>query len=158
MPRHIQDREAIHDVAFVQQFNGFVSDSVRSAPLCATAPLCAEQSLTRVGAENAFFSGCNLLSQGNVSQAIPDLEKAVESDPENSRYLHVLAVAYHNLGLRLTRQGKVRNGILFLAKALNVVPDDKEIRSNFVQAVLEVVTAPEERIRLEEKVAFLKQP
>ena len=125
-----------------------------SAP---SSVLCAEESSTSVRAENAFFSGCNLLAQSNVSQAIPDLENAVESDPENSRYRQVLAVAYNNLGLRLTRQGNVRNGILFLAKALNVVPDDKEIRFNFVQAVWQAVTAPEEKITVEDKVAFLKQ-
>ena len=73
------------------------------------------------------------------------------------RYRQVLAVAYNNLGLRLTRERNVRDGVLFLSKALNVGPDHKEIRSNFVQAVLQAVTDPEEKITVEEKVDFLKQ-
>ena len=126
--------------------------------LCAlSTALCAEESSTPAQAENAFFSGCNLLSQGNVSEAIPDLEKAVQSDPENAQIPPVLAVACNNLGLRLSRERNVREGVLFLAKALNVVPDHNEIRSNFVQAVLQAVTAPEEKITVEEKVDYLKQ-
>ena len=30
----MSDREAIHDIAVVQQLTGFVGDSVLSAPLC----------------------------------------------------------------------------------------------------------------------------
>jgi len=122
-----------------------------------TVPLCAKEPPESAPAEDEFFSGCNLLSQDHVSEAVPALEKAVQLDPENPKYRQVLAVAYNNCGLRLAREGNVRDGVLFLAKALNVVPENNDIQHNFVQTVLQAVSAPEEKIKLEEKTAYLKE-
>ena len=68
----------------------------------ATIPALVSNSAASAEAENAFFTGSHLLSRENLPGAVESLEKAVELDSGNEKYRQVLAVAYNNLGLKLT--------------------------------------------------------
>ncbi len=126
--------------------------------LCFTAlPLYAADPSDAVQAENAFFRGSNLLSRNNISEAVASLEKAAKLDPQNLKYKSVLAVAYNNLGLKLNREGNVAEGVRFLGKAVNLTPDDKDIRFNFVNAAFHAASLPDDKVPLTDKVAFVSQ-
>src|SRR5208283_1813973 len=126
--------------------------------LCFMAlPLSAADPSDAVQAENAFFRGSHLLSRNNMAEAVASLEKAVKLDSQNLKYKSVLAVAYNNLGLKLNREGHVAEGVRFLGKAVNLTPDDKDIRFNFVNAAFQAASLPDEKVPLVDKVAFVSQ-
>ena len=108
-------------------------------------------------AENAFFRGSHLLSRDNMTEALPALEEAVSLDPENVKFKRVLAIAYNNYGIRLSKEGKTLQGLQFFEKALGVEPEDAEIRTNFVNACLQAVSASEDKVNEKDKIYFLKK-
>ncbi len=124
--------------------------------LCASVAR-GEEASDPVQAENAFFRGSHLLSRESISEAVDALEKAVKLDPKNAKYKSVLAVAYNNLGLRLNREANYRDALRFLSNAMEMAPDDNDIRANFVQAAVQAASAPEEKIRTDDKIAALKR-
>ena len=108
-------------------------------------------------AENAFFTGSHLLSKGNFSEAVESLEKALELDSGNVKYRQVLAVAYNNLGLKMNREGSYGEGVRALGHALNLAPEDKDIRSNFIAASFHAANAPDDKVNLAEKIDILRR-
>ena len=108
-------------------------------------------------AENAFFRGSHLLSRDNMTEALPALEEAVSLDPENVKFKRVLAIAYNNYGIRLSKEGKTLQGLRFFEKALGVQPEDTEIRTNFFNACLQAVSVSDDRVNEKDKIYFLKK-
>ena len=108
-------------------------------------------------AENAFFRGSHLLSRENMTEALPALEEAVNLDPANVKFKRVLAIAYNNYGIRLNKEGKALEGLKSFEKALGVEPDDKGIQTNFINACIQAVSAPADKLADKEKIYFLKK-
>ncbi len=117
----------------------------------ASAPTDAKQ------AENAFFRGSHLLSRDNMSEALPALEEAVQLDPQNEKFRRVLAVAYNNYAIRLSKEGKTIEGLRLLEKANSVVPNDEQIQKNFVNACLQSLTVSDEHVPVSEKLYFVRK-
>ncbi|MGC8659858.1 MAG: tetratricopeptide repeat protein, partial [Desulfomonilaceae bacterium] len=108
-------------------------------------------------AENAFFRGSHLLSRENMTEALPALEEAMQLDPENAKFKRVLAIAYNNYGIRLNKEGKVLEALKSFEKALGVQPDDKGIQTNLINACIQAVSAPSNKLAEKEKIYFLKK-
>ena len=114
-------------------------------------PASVDGSTASAEAENAFFTGSHLLSRGNFSGAVEALEKALELDSGNAKYRQVLAVAYNNLGLKMNREGSYGEAVRALGHALNLAPEDKDIRSNFIAAAFHAANAPDDKVTPTEK-------
>jgi len=115
------------------------------------APTDAQQ------AENAFFRGSHLLSRENMSEALPALEEAVQFDPGNEKFRRVLAIAYNNYAIRLSKEGKTLEGLRFMEKAHSVLSNDEQIQKNFVNACLQSLAVPDDKIPLRDKLHFLRK-
>jgi tetratricopeptide (TPR) repeat protein len=120
-------------------------------------PTSACGSAASAEAENAFFTGSHLLSKGNFSGAVAALEKALELDSGNAKYRQVLAVAYNNLGLKLNREGSYGEAVRALGHALNLAPEDKDIRSNFIAAAFHAANAADDKVAPPEKANLLRR-
>ena len=123
----------------------------------ATIPAFLSNSAASAEAENAFFTGSHLLSRENLPGAVESLERAVELDPGNEKYRQMLAVAYNNLGLKLTRDGNFREALRALSNALNLASEDKDIRSNLIAAAFQAANAPDDKVTSSEKVECLRR-
>ncbi|MEW6352104.1 MAG: hypothetical protein AB1646_23885 [Thermodesulfobacteriota bacterium] len=109
-----------------------------------------------VEAENEFFRGSHLLSQGKVAPALASLERAVALNANQPKYKQVLAVALNNHGLKLEKEGNTREAIRMLIKAETLVPEDQEIKSNLVQTILQSLNSTDKQVGVPEKIDFLR--
>ncbi len=109
-----------------------------------------------VQAENEFFRGSHLLSQGKIASALASLERAVALNPNQPKYQQVLAVAFNNQGLKLEKEGKTREAIQLLIKAETLVPEDQEIKSNLVQTILQSLNSADKQLGVPDKIGFLR--
>jgi tetratricopeptide (TPR) repeat protein len=71
----------------------------------------------RQEAENHFYSGLDLYSEGKHEQAIAEYRKALEADPAYSDALHGLARIYQDLG-------RLDEAIEISQKLADLDPDD----------------------------------
>lgn len=76
----------------------------------------------RAGQENSF--GVEVASKGLWKEATYRWEKAVQLDPQNSKALNNLAVAYE-------RSGKFEEALDAYENALELAPSNEQIRQNY---------------------------
>ncbi len=84
---------------------------------------------------HAFLAYNNLgaiyLHAGQVDEAMPYFQKALESDPD-------FAEAHSNLGEALMRIGRADEGLLELKKALAITPDSADSQYNLGNALMQI--------------------
>jgi type IV pilus assembly protein PilF len=90
---------------------------------CVSSPRTKEQSLAQMRL------GESLLKEGRPTQALTELNKAVELDPDNAQIRNVLGVAY-------MEKGMLSEAIQEFRKALDLSPDFVEVHNNLGTALL----------------------
>ena len=132
---------------------------VLTALLAALAvfPAAAENPDNPAKAEEFFFQGSHLLSRNQTQAGLDLLEKAVQLAPDNVKYRGVLAIAHNNLGLDMRRKGEMTGALRHLARAVELAPEDAEVKSNFVKAVFNSLALPPAQFSTADRITYLKQ-
>jgi protein O-mannosyl-transferase len=89
--------------------------------------------------------GLFLMQQGDVDEAIPHFQKALEIDPGH-------AEAQNNFGNALRQKGRVDEAIAHYQKALQITPDTASIHFNLANALLQKGRAGEAIVQFQESL------
>ncbi|HMK65460.1 MAG TPA: tetratricopeptide repeat protein, partial [Thermodesulfobacteriota bacterium] len=90
---------------------------------CVSSPRTKEQSLAQMRL------GESMLKEGRTTQALNELNKAVNLDPDNAQIRNVLGVAY-------MEKGMLPEAVQEFRKALDLAPDFAEVHNNLGTALL----------------------
>lgn len=87
------------------------------------------QELTSLGGRSQAYYGLALMRTKKLNRAIPILEEAVRLLPNHT-------FAYNLLGAALLKKGRYKNAVAVFKRALEINPENEEIRYNLAQTQL----------------------